>query len=106
MRTIGSLLLAAAFAATAQELPQAGGQQVYVTAVEVVADVRDAKGALPGNLKPTDFVIIEDGVERTVVGLDYLRAQRIAGAIDMSSPAPVPAPANAVAERPLWQAER
>src|SRR5688500_5416276 len=110
MRTIGFLLIAATFAATAQELPQAGGQQVYVTAIEVVADVRDRNGKLPAALQPGDFVVIEDGVERTVVGLDYLRAERIAGAIEVSPAAPAPAAAAAaaaaadrVAERPLWQ---
>ncbi len=106
MRTIGSLFLAAAFAASGQELPQAGGEQVYVTAIEVVADVRDAKGALPADLKPTDFVIVEDGVERTVVGLDYLRRERIAGAIDTTpetTTAATPATPEPARERTLWQ---
>jgi hypothetical protein len=88
-----SFFLALSLTASAQEAPlQGGGQQVYVTAIEIVADVRDAKGNVPAELKPGDFVVIEDGVERAVVGLDYLRAERIAASV-AASPAAVPAPA-------------
>src|SRR5688572_6306670 len=103
MRTTGFLLLAAAFAAAGQEPPRAGGEQVYVTAIEVVADVRDAAGKLPAGLQPGDFVVIEDGVERAVVGLDYLRAQRVAGAIDTIRTSDAKPVATAPVERPLWQ---
>src|SRR5689334_1615879 len=49
---------------------------VYVTAIDVVADVRDAAGKLPAGLTPDDFVVVEEGVERKVIGVDYLRAER------------------------------
>ncbi len=103
MRTILALLLTTAVALSAQQqpLPQGGGEQVFVTAIEVVADVRDASGNLPSGLKPSDFVVIEDGVERAVVGVDYLRSQRIVGAIDTSAPAPAAAAADD--GRPVWQ---
>ncbi len=87
MRTTVAVFLALALTTSAQQPPQAGGEQVFVTAIDVVADVRDANGKLPAGLKPGDFVVIEDGVERTVVGLDYLRAERIVGSIDTSAPA-------------------
>jgi hypothetical protein len=106
MRRIASLFLAVTVVASAQEMPQGGGEQVFVTAIEVVADVRDANGNLPAGLKAADFIVIEDGVERTVVGVDYLRAQRVAGAIDTSAPAasaPTAAPAADPVSRPLWQ---
>src|SRR5687768_1785753 len=102
MRPISGILLVAALGLPAQELPQRGSEQVWVTAIEVVADVRDTKGNLPAGLKPGDFIIIEDGIERTVVGVDYLRAHRIAGAVDASGPTPSAAAAAPVT-RPLWQ---
>ncbi len=99
MRTsILAFLLAAAVTTSAQEPPQGGGQQVFVTAIEVVADVRDANGNLPTGLKPSDFVLTEDGVERAIVGVDYLRAERIAG--DISSDPAAKRPDRA---RPVWQ---
>src|SRR5688572_4503026 len=97
MRAIPCLLLTVALAGGAQNAPPVASEQVHVTAIDVVADVRDAKGNLPPNLKPGDFVVIEDGVERTVVGLDYLRAERIAGAIDTAETASRPS------DQPLWQ---
>src|SRR5688572_8019430 len=99
MRTLLAVILATALAVSGQQLPQAGSEQVFVTAIDVVADVRDAKGNLPAGLKPADFVVIEDGVERTVVGVEYLRAARLAGAIDTSAE-PAAAPAG---PRPRWQ---
>src|SRR5688572_12553053 len=99
MRTLLAVILATALAVSGQQLPQAGSEQVFVTAIDVVADVRDAKGNLPAGLKPADFVVIEDGVERTVVGVEYLRAARLAGAIDTSAE-PAAAP---VGPRPRWQ---
>src|SRR5688500_11653311 len=99
MRTISVLLLAAAVAAHAQEVQQGGSQRDIVTAIEVCADVRDASGKHPAGLKPSDFVVIEDGIERPVVGVDYLRAERIAGAIDTSSEAKTAAPGP----RGTWQ---
>src|SRR5687767_3287447 len=100
MRTIGLLLLAASVAASAQELPQGGSEQVYVTAIDVVADVRDQKGKVPDGLKPADFVVLENGVERTVVGVEYLRAPKGPKAQTAVAAAP------STAEQPrqsLWQ---
>jgi hypothetical protein len=43
-----------------------------VTAIEVTVEVVDESGRTPSDLKPSDFVIVEDGVERPVVALEYL----------------------------------
>src|SRR5688572_22974682 len=100
MRPVLVVILAAAVAVSGQQLPQGGGEQLYVTAIDVVADVRDAQGNLPRGLKPSDFVVIEDGKERTVVGVEYLGAPRITGAIDTPRES---APATPADPRPQWQ---
>lgn len=74
MRWTLCLLFAAALTASAQK-PGRVESQVFVTAIDVVADVRDASGRLPRGLTPADFVLLEDGVERTVIAVDYLRAE-------------------------------
>src|SRR5688572_9296770 len=75
MRTTLVLLLTVSLAVSGQQLPQAGSEQVHVTAIDVIADVRDVNGKVPQNLKPSDFIVREDDVERTVVGVEYLRAR-------------------------------
>jgi hypothetical protein len=93
--TLPLLLVATALTLSAQQPPNAGGQQIYVTAMEVVADVRDWEGKLPAGLQPPDFIVIEDGVERRVVGVEYLRGERSAPAAAQTGEAPT-------ARRP-WQ---
>jgi len=68
MRPRHLLLFVLAFALSAQER-----EQIYVTAIDVVVDVRDKAGHVPDGMKPSDFVLLEDGVERSVVGAQYLR---------------------------------
>jgi hypothetical protein len=68
-----SLLIAGA--ALAQE-PVHTESTLYVTAIDLVADVRDASGTLPRDLKPEDFTLLEDDVERKVIGVESLAAQR------------------------------
>lgn len=106
MRLTIAVLLLVAFASSGQQLPQPGGEQVYVTAIEVVADVRDAKGKVPDALAPADFIVIEDGVPRTVVGVEYLRSSRRAAKkfVPVDDP-PVPrATVGSPAVRPTsWQ---
>ncbi|HET7433156.1 MAG TPA: VWA domain-containing protein [Thermoanaerobaculia bacterium] len=53
------------------------GAEVNVTAIELTVDVRDASGNVPQDLKPDDFVVIENGVERPVSALEYLRNARV-----------------------------
>ncbi len=104
MRTTIAAVLLLAVASSGQQPPQAGGEQVYVTAIEVVADVRDAKGKVPSGLTPADFVVTEDGVPRTVVGVEYLRATRGAAAKVVPLTAPATTPAASSAPRPTpWQ---
>ena len=68
---------------------------VYVTAIDVVADVRDSAGKVPPGLTPADFVLVEDGVERTIIGVDYLRTER--------APATQPSEAAPAAQTKPWQ---
>lgn len=81
------LLVAVAGSAVAQEKPATVYQPVYVTAIELVADVRDAKGEVPPDLKAADFVVLEDGVEQPVIGVDYFSTRRSAAASSESQPA-------------------
>ncbi|HEX7831602.1 MAG TPA: hypothetical protein VF787_18245, partial [Thermoanaerobaculia bacterium] len=52
---------------------------VNVTAIELSADVRDRDGNVPADLQPSDFVVVENGVERTVTAIEYERAPRLNG---------------------------
>ncbi|HEX6100375.1 MAG TPA: hypothetical protein VF432_28940 [Thermoanaerobaculia bacterium] len=75
------LAVLAAVSVAAQQQPVVH-QPVYVTAIELVADVRDAKGEVPSDLKPADFVVLEDGVEQAVIGVDYFSTLQPAAAAD------------------------
>jgi VWFA-related protein len=99
MRPILGLLLLCALTASAQQQPVHVEPQVYVTAIDVVADVRDSAGKVPAGLTPDDFILIEDGVERKIIGVDYLRAERVAAA---QAEASAPAPSTSRRVRP-WQ---
>lgn len=83
----------AALSVAAQQQPVVN-QPVYVTAIEIVADVRDAKGEVPADLKPADFVVLEDGVEQSVIGVDYFSSVR-----EASKAAAATMPANIRANR-------
>jgi VWFA-related protein len=51
-----------------------GGQlteRIDVSAVEVPVVVRDAKGKVPQDLKPSDFILLEDGKPQQIIGLAY-----------------------------------
>jgi VWFA-related protein len=99
MRLRYLLMSAVAFALSAQEQP-AVQTQVYVTAVDVVVDVRDKAGKLPTGLTPKDFVVVEDGVERTVVGAQYLHRGAAPAAASGGEFTAAPDPASAL---PPWQ---
>lgn len=93
MRPIVPLLLCALTLSAQQPGPVPVEAQVYVTVIDVVADVRDSAGKLPAGLTPDDFILIEDGVERKVIGVDYLRAERAAAAqTGASAPEPSASP--------------
>jgi VWFA-related protein len=81
-----ALLLLVSLTAFAQQ-PVHVEPPVFVTAIDVVADVRDASGKLPAGLTPADFILLEDGVEKKVIGVDYLRAERTAEAAPGAPPA-------------------
>jgi hypothetical protein len=100
MRTTLGVVLLSTLSAVAQDPPPAASEQVYVTAIELVADVRDGNGKLPPNLTPDDFIVREDGVERMVVGVEYLHAAREARAVVAEAG---PAEEGASGESTLWQ---
>jgi VWFA-related protein len=98
-RTILLAVLLAALPLSSQQ-PVHTEPPVYVTAIDMIADVRDASGKLPDGLTPADFVLVEDGVERKVVGVDYLRAERQAA----TAPTAASGPSTVAAPAPrLWQ---
>jgi VWFA-related protein len=69
---VGLLLLGAPVAPVfAQSAPYA--ERVDVTAIELMVDVRDAKGKVPEGLKPEDFVVLEDKKPQRVIAVDYVR---------------------------------
>jgi len=72
-----ALLVAASVAAQQQPVVH-NEPPVYVTAIELVADVRDADGEVPADLKASDFIVLEDGVEQRVIGVDYVSSIRSA----------------------------
>jgi VWFA-related protein len=72
------VFLVCSLTAFAQQPPVHVEPPVYVTAIDVIADVRDASGKLPEGLTPADFILTENGVEREIIGVDYLRAERLA----------------------------
>ena len=104
MRQALALLLCCTFAASAQQPGTAPVQeQVYVTAIDVIADVRDSSGKLPPGLTPDDFILTEDGVEREIIGVDYLRTERAAAAQPgATQPGAAPAPSAPRTQKP-WQ---
>lgn len=93
MRSALSLLLVSSLVASAQQ-PAHVEPPVYVTAIEVVAEVRDAAGNLPPGLTAADFILIEDGVERSVIGVDYLNAEQTVAVAGQSPSAPAAIPAK------------
>ncbi len=85
------LALAGARPSSAQAQEPRFGERVFVTAIEIAADVRDARGAVPRDLKPADFRITENGIERTIVAIEYLDAPR-SSTPDSTKPAESAAP--------------
>ena len=85
-----ALLVAVTVSVGAQQKPPVVYEPVYVTAIEIVADVRDAKGEVPADLKPSDFIVLEDGVEQSVIGVDYFSSIR-AAAKEAAAAEPQPA---------------
>lgn len=84
----------------AQQQPVHTEAPLYVTAIELMADVRDAGGKVPQGLTAADFVVTENGVEKRIIGVDYLAAERAAGGVPRppaalgGAPLPVPAPVD------------
>jgi Ca-activated chloride channel homolog len=69
MRLLLSLALFTAAVATVSPAAQESGTIVFKSSIEqvaVAAQVRDARGRLVTNLKPSDFELFDDGQRRTV----------------------------------------
>jgi Ca-activated chloride channel family protein len=61
---------------------------VNVTAIQLSVDVRDRNGNVPPDLKPEDFVVVENGIERAVTAVEYERIDaRLEGQTDAAPPA-------------------
>jgi Ca-activated chloride channel homolog len=71
--------------------------QAQVTAVDLIVDVRDEGGRVPADLRPEDFVVLEDGAEKRVVAVEAFAA----GA---AAPSALERPASRVpaAEETAW----
>jgi len=81
-------------APTAPRQPAATfGEEIRATAVTVTIDVRDEQGNVPADLRADDFVVVEDGVEMTVIALEPV-TERVEAA-PAAAPAGEPAPAAA-----------
>jgi VWFA-related protein len=74
-------------------------ERAFVTAIDVVAEVRDAAGKTPDNLTPSDFRLLENGTERKIIAVEYLHPSRPP---DRAAP-PTPAPPPGALSRPEWQ---
>lgn len=51
----------------------------FVTALDLIVEVTDAKGSTPQDLQPGDFTVEENGQARPVIGVEYLRQARDEG---------------------------
>lgn len=99
MRAAAALLVLG-LAPVAAAQPESGREQTFygrsqVTAVDLVVDVRDAGGRVPGDLSPADFEVTEDGVAMEVVGVELqlgglASGGAAAGAAAASAPAAGP----------------
>ena len=65
------MLPALAFFLAATSLSAQVTERIDVSAIEVPVVVRDAKGQLPLDLTPSDFVLLEDGVPQEIIGVSY-----------------------------------
>ena len=65
------------------------GTQINVTAIELTAEVVDRDGRTPADLKPADFVVLEDGAEREVTGVEYIGSTEPAAPAVTTTPAPI-----------------
>jgi VWFA-related protein len=94
--TSRSLLLAFLLAQT----PTFTEPPVFVTAIDLVTEVRDANGKMPMDLKPSDFIVLEDGKEMPVIGVEYLGLKAAAPA---PSAGAAPEASVVAAPGPDWQ---
>jgi Ca-activated chloride channel family protein len=78
---LASFAVVSAISAAAQQPadprpPQPFAEHVDVTAIELMVDVRDAKGEVPRGLTPADFTVLEDGKPQQVIGVEYLSPEK------------------------------
>lgn len=94
------LVLSLATGTPAQERSGKFGAKAFVTAIELVVDVTDASGKTPTNLTPADFAIVEDGIAREVVSVEYLGGGVPIAMADATAPA---SPREAAPPAAEWQ---
>jgi VWFA-related protein len=76
--------------------PNTFGEKIDVSAVELMIDVRDKQGKIPDDLKPEDFIVLEDGKPQRVIGLERLTLAPAATTSVAGGPRVPPT-------RPTWQ---
>lgn len=100
MRAAALSLLLAAATVLAQQAPTFTEAPVYVTAIDLIAEVHDRAGNVPADLTPADFIVLEDGQEKPVIGVEYLKLEVPATKVALPAPvvadSSVPAPAAPV----------
>ncbi|HEU5163000.1 MAG TPA: hypothetical protein VFV54_07640, partial [Thermoanaerobaculia bacterium] len=77
--------------------PDRFSEQSFVTAIDLVVEVLDAAGRTPADLQPGDLRVLENGIERRIIGVEYL---------DPTAAPAAPEPAattHASPARPHWQ---
>ncbi|HET7437248.1 MAG TPA: hypothetical protein VFN10_21245, partial [Thermoanaerobaculia bacterium] len=74
MRRIVVLLLLLSISVFAFTQDQPFSAKIDISAIEVIAEVVDANGRTPSDLKPQDFILLENGVEQPIVSVEYLGA--------------------------------
>jgi hypothetical protein len=69
LRSVVFIVIMASLSASANG--QRFGTRINVTAIEVSVGVRDANGKLPNDLKPGDFLLLEDGKPQRIISVVY-----------------------------------
>ncbi len=107
-KIISTLLLLLYPVALSAQVPIHTEPEVFVTAIDVVVDVRDPAGKVPAGLTIADFEVLEEGRPMELIGLDYLRptpnpapaVQRVAAS---AAPEAAPTAAPAAPSAADWQ---
>jgi len=101
--TIPTLLLLLFAASLHAQVPIHTEPEVFVTAIDIVADVRDSSGKVPAGLTIADFVVLEEGREMELIGLEYLRQAPVPATLPATSANSATTEVTPPAARADWQ---